>query len=227
MYTCIIYKTNSLQELHEKEQALLLKRNAQLAFIKELRAGRKAAVQQLTHGNIYLFIYVYMCMCVYRECIAVVDGWACVGSCGRGLQGGGAAAHARYGRGGGNVCCVVLAGFCDYHHHSPPTHLPTPTTHEPIRITPPPPFPSYIYYAGERPEEVADQLEQQIHDGHFELPAEEQVGLLRCRLASRASCLCVASVDRFGVGFVVSVFSILPNITITHLTQPTKLGYLF
>jgi hypothetical protein len=40
-----------LQELHEKEQQLLTKRNAQLNFVKELRSGRKAAVQQLTHGE--------------------------------------------------------------------------------------------------------------------------------------------------------------------------------
>lgn len=40
-----------LHELHEKEQALLAKRTAQLNFVKELRAGRKAAVQQLTHGE--------------------------------------------------------------------------------------------------------------------------------------------------------------------------------
>jgi hypothetical protein len=41
----------SLQELHDKEQALHLKRQARYAFIKELRAGRKAAVAQLTAGR--------------------------------------------------------------------------------------------------------------------------------------------------------------------------------
>ncbi|GAB5030733.1 snf2 super family, partial [Nannochloropsis oceanica] len=40
-----------LQELHNKEQALHLKRQARLAFVKELRAGRKAAVGQLTEGE--------------------------------------------------------------------------------------------------------------------------------------------------------------------------------
>ncbi|EWM27880.1 atpase-like protein [Nannochloropsis gaditana] len=40
-----------LQQLHEKEQALALKRQARWAFIKELRAGRKAAVAQLAAGE--------------------------------------------------------------------------------------------------------------------------------------------------------------------------------
>lgn len=50
--------------------------------------------------------------------------------------------------------------------------------------------------AGERPDEVADQLEQQIHDGHFDLSPEEQVVtdflsllLWRCVGGVRRACL--------------------------------------
>lgn len=46
-----IYLCSRLQQLHEKEQALALKRQARWAFIKELRAGRKAAVAQLAAGE--------------------------------------------------------------------------------------------------------------------------------------------------------------------------------